>query len=187
MKTFSDFLTESQKTYKFIIRVAGELPEGFADALERNIDKYKLLNLSSPKTSPIQAKPLDFPQLQNCEVTQYEAEVQYPTTPHVLERYLADCCGISHSYITVRGEGDPIEAQQPDKSEDEEPYETLLDKEDMGGESAQDSVGSSRVMELLKELEKDRSEREVDPVAEAPKGESKDISSEENAKSVVGS
>ena len=185
MKTFSDFLTESQKTYSFIIRVAGELPDGFADDLETSLDKFKLVNLSSGKKSPIQAKPLDFPQIENCEVTQYEAEVQYPTTPQVLHNYLSKCCGVHVSHMTVRNEGDPLEALQADK-DDEAPYETLLDKEDMGGESAQDSVGSSRVMELLKELEKDRSEREVDPVAEAPKGESKDISSEENAKSVVG-
>ena len=186
MKTFSDFLTESQKTYKFIIRVAGELQDSFADDLESGLDKFKLLNLSKGKTSPIQSKPLDFPQLQNCEVTTYEAEVQYPTTPQVLQNYLANCCGCHMSHITVRNEGDPLEALQAD-GDDEAPYETLLDKEDMGGESAQDSVGSSRVMELLKELEKDRSEREVDPVAETPKGESKDISAEENAKSVVGS
>jgi hypothetical protein len=185
MKTFSDFLTESQKTYSFIIRVAGDLPDRFADDLETSLDKFKLVNLSSGKKSPIQAKPLDFPQIENCEVTTYEAEVQYPTTPQVLHNYLSNCCGVNASYITVRNEGDPLEALQANK-DDDAPYETLLDKEDMGGESAQDSVGPNRVMELLKELEKDRSEREVDPVAEAPKGESKDISSKENAKAVIG-
>lgn len=185
MKTFSDFLTESQKTYSFIIRVAGELPDGFADDLETGLDKFKLVNLSSGKTSPIQSRPLDFPQLENCEVTTYEAEVQYPTTPQVLQNYIANCCGCHLSNIAVRNEGDPLEAVQADK-DDDAPYEPLLDNEDMGGESAQDSVGPNRVMELLKELEKDRAEREVDPVAEAPKGESKDISSEENSKPVVG-
>jgi hypothetical protein len=35
----------------------------------------------------------------------------------------------------------------------------------MGGESAQDSVGENRVMELLKELEKVKTEREHDPSA----------------------
>ena len=47
MKNFSDFLTESTKTYKFIVRVAGELPEGFKDSLERSLDKFKPSTLKS--------------------------------------------------------------------------------------------------------------------------------------------
>ena len=44
-------------------------------------------------------------------------------------------------------------------------YQAKLTTEDMGGESAQDSVGENRVMELLKELEKVKTEREHDPSA----------------------
>ena len=185
MKTFSDFLTESQKTYGFIIRVAGDLPDRFADDLETSLDKFKLVNLSSGKKSPIQAKPLDFPQIENCEVTTYEAEVQYPTTPQVLHNYLSNCCGVNASYITVRNEGDPLEASQADK-DDEAPYETLLDKEDMGGESAQQDVGTNRVMDLLKELETARKENEHSGAEGAPVGESSDIGDVENTKAVVG-
>jgi len=47
-------------------------------------------------------------------------------------------------------------------------------------------VAGNRVMDLLKELEVARKEREVDPVAGAPTGESKDIGESENSKSVVG-
>lgn len=184
MRNFSDFLTESTKTYKFIVRVAGELPEGFKDHLESSLDKFKLLNLSAGKTTPIQAKPLDFPQLTNCEVHHFEVEVQYPTTPHVLERYLVQCCGVSHSYIIVRGEGDPIEEQQTEEPGDDAPYEAILTQEDMGGESAQDSVGENRVMDLLKELEAARQERDVE--YNAPQGDSKDIAATENDKPVVG-
>ena len=38
------------------------------------------------------------------------------------------------------------------------PYETLLTQPDMGGESAQQSVGNNRVMDLMKELETARKE-----------------------------
>ena len=34
MKSFKELLQESQKTYKFKVRVAGELPEGFEDSLK---------------------------------------------------------------------------------------------------------------------------------------------------------
>jgi len=184
MKTFQHFLTESEKTYKFFIRVAGDLPEGFVDTMERSLNKYELVKLSPGKRTPITEKPMDFPQLQNCEVTHYEAEVKYPTTPHILEKYLVDCCEISHAHIIVRGENDPVERQQSEKSD--EPYESILNTEDMGGESAQQDVAGARVMDLLKELETARKEREIDPMEGAPKGESADIGDTENTKAVVG-
>ena len=40
MKSFEQYLTESKKTYKFKIRVAGEVPEGFANTLEGALQKY---------------------------------------------------------------------------------------------------------------------------------------------------
>jgi len=184
MKTFKSFLTESEKTYKFFVRVAGDLPEGFVDKMERNLNKYELLKLSAGKRTPIQEKPMDFPQLQNCEVTHYDVELKYPVTSHILEYYLVNCCDISHSHLTVRGEHDPIERQQSEKTD--EPYESILNTEDMGGESAQQDVAGARVMDLLKELETARKEREIDPMEGAPKGEGADISDDVNTKAVVG-
>ena len=186
MKTFSDFLTESKKTYKFFIRVAGDLPEGFKDRLETNLQKYDLVSLSAGKRTPIQEKPLDFPQLQNMEIHHFEVEVNYPVTSHVLEHYLVDNCVIPHTHIIVRREGEPVESYQED-IKDTETYETLLNTEDMGGESAQESVGTNRVMDLLKELEAARKERDVDPVDGIKAGESKDIGETENTKSAIGS
>ena len=185
MKTFAQFLTESEKTYKFFIRVAGEVPEGFEDKMEASLNKYEVKSLSSPKRTPISEKPLDFPQLQNMEVTHWEAELKYPTTAHMLEQYLCAGCDCPHSHLIVRGEFDPIEEQQPPKTD--EPYEAKLTTEDMGGESAQQEVGGNRVMDLLKELETARKEREIDPMEGAPTGESKDIGDTENTKAVIGS
>jgi hypothetical protein len=170
MKSFKELLTESTKTYKFKIRVAGEVPEGFVDRMKASLAKYEVIKLSAGKRAPITAKPADFPRLQNMEVTHYEAELKYPVTAHVLEHYLVDNCRIPHSYLIVRGEGDPVEAQQ-EEAADNKPYEALLATEDMGGESAQADVGGERIMSLLKELEMSRKERDIDPMAAAPKGE----------------
>lgn len=185
MKTFKDFLTESKKTYKFLVKVAGDLPEGFSDSLKRNLEKFDLVKLSAPKRTPIQESPLDFPQLQNMEVHVFEAEVSYPTTSHVLQNYLADNCMISRNRWVVRGEHEPIERIQSTK--ENETYEPLLAKEDMGGESAQDNVAGNRVMDLLKELEVARKERSADAVNGVKAGESKQMDDKTNAKSVIGS
>ena len=184
MKTFAQFLTESEKTYKFFIRVAGEVPEGFVDTMETNLNKYEVIKLSTGKRAPITEKPADFPQLQNMEVTHYEADLKYPTTAHMLEQYLVANCSVPHSHLIVRGEFDPIEEQQSVKTDG--PYEAKLNTEELGGASAQGEVGATRVMDLLKELETARKEREIDPMEGAPKGESKDITDAENVKAVVG-
>ena len=46
-------------------------------------------------------------------------------------------------------------------------------------------AGEARVMDLLKELETVRKEKEHDPIADTPTGESQDISNEENSKAVL--
>ena len=187
MKTFAQFLTESEKTYKFFIRVAGEIPEGFVDTMEGNLNKYEVVKLSAGKRTPITEKPLDFPQLANCEVTHYDVEVSYPVTAYVLEHYLVNETGAQHANLIVRGEGDPVEAQQMEVADEKAPYEPLLNTEDMGGASAQDQVANNRTMDLLKELEVARKERAIDPVEGIKPGESKDISADENTKSTIGS
>lgn len=185
MRSLHEILTESKKTYSFKIGVAGEIPEGFEDRLETALQKYEVAKMSSGKKTPIQERPLDFPQLQNMEVTYYEVEVNYPTTVQVLQEYLGSVCSVPQSHIIVRNPNEPQELYQQEKTEGE--YEAVLNTEDMGGESAQKEVAGNRVMDLLKELEKARKERDHDPAEAAPAGESKDIDSKENAKSPIGS
>jgi len=187
MRSFTEILNESKKTYPFKIGVAGELPEGFADKLETSLQKYSVSKMTSGKKTPIQERPLDFPQLQNMEVTYYEVELQYPTTTQVLQEYLGKCCSVEQSHIIVRNPNEPQEEYQQNASDKSDTYEPMLTKEDLGGESSQGDVGSNRVMDLLKELETARKERDEDPTAEAPKGESKDIDTKENTKAVIGS
>jgi hypothetical protein len=184
MKSFAEYLTESKKTYPFKIGVAGELPEGFDNRLETMLEKYGVLNMTPGKKTPIQKRPLDFPQLENVDVTYYEIELQYPTTVQVLEQYLQQSCNIDEGRVIVRNPNEPQELYQQEK-EDEE-YVAKLTQEDMGGESAQEDVAGNRVMNLLKELETARKDRDIDPTADTPKGESKDIGDAENTKSPIG-
>ena len=184
MRSFTELLTESKKTYQFKIGVAGPLPEGFEDTLETILKKYGANNLTSGKKTPIQERPLDFPQLQNMEVTYFELGVEYPTTSQVLQEYVGKCCGIDQAYIIVRNINDPREEYQETK--DDAPYEAMLTTEDMGGETAQEDVAGNRVMSLLKELETARKENEHSGAEGAPVGESSDIGDAENTKAVVG-
>jgi hypothetical protein len=185
MRSFKEILIESKKTYPFKIGVAGEMPEGFQDRMKTALEKYAVANISAGKKTPIQERPLDFPQLQNMEVTYFDVEVNYPTTPQIMQEYIGICCNIPQSHVIVRGANDPrIEYQE---TKEQEPYEAFLTKEDMGGTSAQSSVGTSRVMELLKELEKAQKENNHSGTEGAPVGESSSIDDKINTKSPIGS
>jgi hypothetical protein len=188
MKLYSEYLTEAynNKTYEFKIGVAGD-NDGVADKLEMCLKKFGVTNITPGKKTPIQERPLDFPQLQNEEVTYYEATITYPTHAEALQEYLGYNIGKSQSHIMVRNMNAPQEVYQ---EINDAPYEIKLTKEDMGGESAQENVGNNRVMDLLKELETARKEHEYDPTATAktitsdqPKTEITDVKS----KSPIGS
>lgn len=186
MKHFNEYLTESQKMYPFKIGVAGPLPEGFEDTLETCLQKFGCGNLPPGKKTPIQERPMDFPRLENLEVTYYDIECAYPTTQYILQEYVGKCCDVEKTHIIVRNPNEPQIAYQEEMAKGDEEYVAKLTQEDMGGESAQDQVGGAKVMDLLKELETARKERDNDYVGEVPAGESKDIASDINTKAVVG-
>lgn len=184
MKTFVEYLSESKKIYSFKIGVAGDLPENFENMMETALQKYGVVKMTAGKRTPIQERPLDFPQLKNLNITYYEVDLSYPTTSQVLQEYVGQCCGVHQSHIIVRNPNEPQELYQQEQAPSE--YVAKLTVEDMGGESAQEDVGPNRVMNLLKELETARKERSNNYIGDAPVGESKDISDAENTKSVLG-
>lgn len=118
--------------------------------------------------------------LKNQHVTVFDLEVHYPTTPQVLEAYLAHVCGRPVGHIIVRTANQAaeeyikIDAKGSDKA--------LLDT-DYEAANNQEIVGNNRTMDLLKDLNKVRSERKAtivkiegksdasasDPVFEGPK------------------
>ncbi len=89
MKSFTQYLTESKKTYAFKVKVAGDLAEDFNDKLKGALEKFAIVNMSKGKRTPIQDAPLDFPAMKNTNVTIYDLEITYPTTSEVLENYIS--------------------------------------------------------------------------------------------------
>ena len=194
MKSFTEILIESEKSYPFKIGIAGDIPDGCEDMLETCLKRYGVKNMTSGKRTPIQSKPLDFPSLDNCHVTYYEVDLTYPTTDAILKEYVGSCCNIdqTHIYVVTPGQEEVRDGNQAGeaRTESDGPYEALLDSDyidPVKTDAAQANVAGNRVMDLLKELEKARAERKNDPMEGAPKGDSRDITNEENAVSAIGS
>ena len=78
MKHFKDYLAESERTYNYRIKFVGEAPAPFLKELEEKLKQFDIVKLSSPKTTPVQLKPADFPAFENDRVTHMDVEFRYP-------------------------------------------------------------------------------------------------------------
>jgi len=78
MKNFKDYLTESERTYNYRIKIVGDLPTGFYSKLKDKLEQFDPLTIGTEKTTPIQAKPADFPAFENDKVTSIDVQLRYP-------------------------------------------------------------------------------------------------------------
>ena len=78
MKKFQEYLAESERTYNYRIKIVGDTPSGFIKDLEEKLKQFDIVKISAPKTTPVQAKPADFPAFDNDRVTHVDVEFRYP-------------------------------------------------------------------------------------------------------------
>lgn len=156
MKNFKEYLTESRKQYDFRVKIAGdftaEQESNMKVLLGRFTESETLSSVKKSKT-PIQALPLDFPQVKNCEVNIYEFTLDYPTTQQELTEYLTSNLGVSKQHLVVRRPGEPGEEYQ--HIEDKPREGALLDDPDYkeaGNAQFEDYYGDKYNTGFVKEL-----------------------------------
>lgn len=161
MKTFKEYLFENKKVYSFKIKVAGEIPDKFQEALKSRLDSCKVVTLEKLSTTPIQKLPLDFPGKENMEVTVYEVVCEYPITPPEIQTHVK-AIGIDESCFKIRNSGEPSEADQL-ALDDVPTGESLLDEQDMdkgvGKIKHKDYFGDDFNKSFLKDLSKAAKQR----------------------------
>jgi len=112
MKTFTEYLTESQKRYDFKIKIAGEMSSDHETALKTCLERFVTNSFKKAGKTPIQQLPLDFPSVKNVEVNIYEVSLDYPATQHELTEIVAQALKRHSSHIVVRRPGEPSEEYQ---------------------------------------------------------------------------
>jgi uncharacterized protein YnzC (UPF0291/DUF896 family) len=100
MKTFSQYLTESEKTFDYRIKICGDVDAEFLKMFKEKLKKFDPVKISDPKTTPVQAKPADFPGMTNQRVTIIDGSFRYPATPPQIEQ-MAELCGITADHVCV--------------------------------------------------------------------------------------
>ena len=85
MKSLKQYITESVKSYKYTIKIAGTVDKNFLDLFKFNLKKFDPIDISDPATTPIQKTPYGFPNLANESVTIIKANFRYPATEPMIQ------------------------------------------------------------------------------------------------------
>ena len=78
MKKFQEYLTESERTYNYRIKIVGDIAPDFVKQLEEKLKQFDIVKISKPKSTPVQLQPADFPKHSNDSVTSIDVEFRYP-------------------------------------------------------------------------------------------------------------
>jgi hypothetical protein len=78
MKTFAQYLVESEKTFDYRIKIVGDIDSEFMKNFKDKLKKFDPVKISEPKKTPILSKPQDFPGFDNESVNIIDAEFRYP-------------------------------------------------------------------------------------------------------------
>ena len=128
MKTLKTYLTESDRTYSFRIKMANMPEKEVIDKLETVLEKYELKSISKAKKTPIQEHPMDFQTLNNAEVYIMDVELSYPTTADQLYNYISEVVGVPKSHLVIIYKDHPEEiAREEEVKEADEDYAPKLE------------------------------------------------------------
>lgn len=158
MKSYKAYITESQQTYDFRLRIAGELPSDLQAKIKQVLEAYQVEKISTPKRLPIQETP-EFPNMGPVEVNVIDVSLCYPCNDIQVRTLIAERAGINQSCIKVTPANSPYEValEGGERSGPNKAGESVLEQPDMVAEKVDANlVGDDHVPSLIKELEETR-------------------------------
>lgn len=100
MRSLKHYIMESVHTYDYTIKIAGEVDKNFLDLFTYNLNKFDPVEISDPKSLPIQKDPYGFPNLSNEPVTIIKAKFRYPTNEPMIQQ-IAQLLGYNINMVRV--------------------------------------------------------------------------------------
>jgi hypothetical protein len=100
MKSLRHYLMESVRTYRYTIKIAGDIDKNFTDMFVYNLNKFDPVKVDAPKSTPIQKDPYGFPNLSNQPITIIKAEFRYPATEPMIQQ-IAQLLGYNVNMVRV--------------------------------------------------------------------------------------
>ena len=100
MRSLKQYIAESVHTYNYTIKIAGEVDKNFLELFTYNLNKFDPIQISDPKSTPIQKDPYGFPNMSNQPVTIIKAEFRYPATEPMIQQ-IAQLLGYNVNMVRV--------------------------------------------------------------------------------------
>ena len=150
MKTFKQYLTESEQTYSYKIKIAGGCDADKLKEIENAMGKYDIIKMSDPKTTPVMEDPLDFPGIKNIEVCIFEVELNYPASQVELVQMIEMISRQPAKHIKITS---PAFAKSYEDNEGAEPEEGPLLEKDYEGETAEQKDAKDKYANPEKNIE----------------------------------
>ena len=158
MKNFLEYLTDSEKTYEFRIKIANVDPAECLEKIENALEAFDVASISKPKRLPIKESDIDFPNMPNCQLYLMDIVVKYPCNEQQIRNVVSQRACIPANNVFVIPKNHPEEQRRwnEENSSDIREYvkgESVLDKpyaDDPKAKAAGDAY--SGFMTILKEL-----------------------------------
>jgi len=101
MKTFAAYLAESERLYRYRIKICGEVPTEQIRELQSKLDQFAPEKIGTVKSTPIQRVPTDFPNFKNEPVSMFDVSLRYPAIEPQI-RQLAQLMGIDPNRVCMQ-------------------------------------------------------------------------------------
>jgi hypothetical protein len=111
MLTLREYIEQIQTKHEIRVKFACELTDECIDKIETHLEKYDAESISTPETLIMQKRPMDFPNVENAEVTIIDFVANLPVSVDKLRVDLAKMLRCSEGHIVVRNKKDPRETQ----------------------------------------------------------------------------
>ena len=164
MATLREYIEQLQQKHDIRIKIACEVSDEMMDKIERYLQKYDVQKVNTPNKTILQARPLDFPNMDMAEVYIIDFTCQLPVSTEMLHQELARLLNMQEGLIVVRNANEPRE-QEAEHDEEAEKFKKKPEKLEakLGTDYSKDEAAEQKADELygdkfnssfLKELKK---------------------------------
>ena len=164
MATLREYIEQLQQKHDIRIKIACEVSDEMMDKIERHLQKYDVQKVNTPNKTILQARPLDFPNMDMAEVYIIDFTCQLPVSTEMLHQELARLLNMQEGLIVVRNANEPRE-QEAEHDEEAEKFKKKPEKLEakLGTDYSKDEAAEQKADELygdkfnssfLKELKK---------------------------------
>lgn len=164
MATLREYIEQLQQKHDIRIKIACEVTDDMMDKIERHLQKYDVQKVSAPNKTILQARPLDFPNMDMAEIFIIDFACHLPVSTGMLHQELAKLLNVQEGMIVVRNAIEPreIEAEHDEEAEKlkkkpeklEAKLGTDYSKDEAAEQKADDLYGDKFNTSFLKELKK---------------------------------